>query len=667
MTSSLPRSAQKDFERAVSLFQQGRLATAEGICGELFARFPLDAELAHFAGVLATRMGRFGVAVERLARAVRLEPSRARAHGALGFALDQFGRVEEARRAFQAAVTLEPGYADAYNGLGITSFRLGLLDEAMAGFSQALALAPDSVETRINAARTLLLAGRVEGAARLYREARQRSAGRPDALRAIALGLQEAGDLEEARAAFAELLAIAPRDTFARGQHALVLDALGRVAEAEVEVERALATPPVIASVHNTRGVLALHRCDWSAAAEAFRAALEMEPAHAEARINLAIALRHMGRREEAWREMATAQRNGNLDALALARLATLHGNEGASEQAIDLAQAALRASPLLPDAHVALASELLRGGRFVEGWREYLFRPARGLGIMEAIASGAYPPRLPATLAGADIAILGEQGVGDILFFMRHAKPLADAGARLHVRVEPRLRGIVERAMPIASWIEGEALPPGAIAVWMGDLPLFTQPLAAEPAPTLRIAPLEERVARMRERVNAGALPAIGLAWLAGTQGGRGPVGQMVLSKQIDPAAIGRALKGVRARFVSIQRHPAPGSREALEAALEAPVVDLSAANDDLEDTLALVSLLDDYVGVSSTNVHLLGAAGGRGRILVPYPADWRWQSGGDESPWFPGFPIYRQEASGDWSAPLAKLARDLKPGGIP
>ena len=38
MTSSLPRSAQKDFERAVSLLQQGRLAIAEGICGELVAR-----------------------------------------------------------------------------------------------------------------------------------------------------------------------------------------------------------------------------------------------------------------------------------------------------------------------------------------------------------------------------------------------------------------------------------------------------------------------------------------------------------------------------------------------------------------------------------------------------------------------------------------------------
>ena len=667
MTSSLSRSAQKDFERAVSLFQQGRLATAEGICGELFARFPGDAELAYFAGILATRMGRFGLAVDRLGRCVRLEPSRSRAHAGLGFARDQGGRVEEARRAFQEAIALEPGFADAHNGLGITCFRLGLLDEAMESFGRALMLAPESIETRLNAARTLMQAGRVAGAARLYREALQRSAARTDALLVIALGLQQAGDLAAAAGAFVQLLALVPDDAMARGQYALVLDALGRTDEAGVQIDRALATPPVAPGLHNTRGVLLLHRSAWAEAAEAFRIVLEAEPANAEARINLALALRHMGRREDALREMTAAQAQGNLDALAMARLATMHGSEGRSAHAIDLAEAALRASPLLPDAHMALASELLRAGHVERGWREYLFRPARGLAIMEDIAVGAYPPRLPATLAGADIVILGEQGVGDALFFMRYAKPLADAGARLHVRADPRLEPILARAMPIASWIAGDELPPASVALWMGDLPAFVQPLAGEPRPTLRVAPIEARVVRMRERLAAGALPAIGLAWIAGTQSGRGPVGQTVLSKEVDPAAIGRALAGVRARFVSIQRHPPPGSREALEDALGAPVVDLSDANGDLEDMLAVLSLLDEYVGVSSTNVHLLAAAGGNGRILVPYPADWRWRSSGDESPWFPGFPIYRQDADGDWCAPLAKLAHDLKHGGNP
>jgi hypothetical protein len=33
-----------------------------------------------------------------------------------------------------------------------------------------------------------------------------------------------------------------------------------------------------------------------------------------------------------------------------------------------------------------------------------------------------------------------------------------------------------------------------------------------------------------------------------------------------------------------------------------------------------------------------------------------------GEESPWFPGFRIYRQGTDGDWGEPLARLAGDLR-----
>ena len=46
MNHDLPLSARKDFERAVALFNEGRLAIADGICVELLARFPADAEIA---------------------------------------------------------------------------------------------------------------------------------------------------------------------------------------------------------------------------------------------------------------------------------------------------------------------------------------------------------------------------------------------------------------------------------------------------------------------------------------------------------------------------------------------------------------------------------------------------------------------------------------------
>ena len=67
----------------------------------------------------------------------------------------------------------------------------------------------------------------------------------------------------------------------------------------------------------------------------------------------------------------------------------------------------------------------------------------------------------------------------------------------------------------------------------------------------------------------------------------------------------------------------------------------------------LALLALLDDYVGVSNTNMHLRAGVGKPARVLVPSPPDWRWMMNhARTSPWFPGFSIYRQSLRGDWDA---------------
>jgi hypothetical protein len=83
---------------------------------------------------------------------------------------------------------------------------------------------------------------------------------------------------------------------------------------------------------------------------------------------------------------------------------------------------------------------------------------------------------------------------------------------------------------------------------------------------------------------------------------------------------------------------------------------------NDDLEEMLALLDRLDDYVCVSNTNVHLRAARGRTSRVLIPYPADFRWMNRGDESPWFPGTRLYRQTHEDGWGPAFEALAADLR-----
>jgi len=81
----------------------------------------------------------------------------------------------------------------------------------------------------------------------------------------------------------------------------------------------------------------------------------------------------------------------------------------------------------------------------------------------------------------------------------------------------------------------------------------------------------------------------------------------------------------------------------------------------DDLPALLAVLAEIDEYATVSNTNVHLLAGLGRSARVLIPYPAEWRWMRREGRSPWFPDFPVYRQSQSRHWTGALSALRADL------
>ncbi len=110
------------------------------------------------------------------------------------------------------------------------------------------------------------------------------------------------------------------------------------------------------------------------------------------------------------------------------------------------------------------------------------------------------------------------------------------------------------------------------------------------------------------------------------------------------------------------IQRDAADGETDRFASALGRPVLDLSSANDDIEDLLALSGLLDSYVGVSNTITHLRAAREKTSNVIVPRPAEYRWMNAGMESPWFPGSRVHRQTTDGAWSPAFYELSSALK-----
>jgi len=442
-----------------------------------------------------------------------------------------------------------------------------------------------------------------------------------DALVQSALTLHQRGKIDEAERLYREILLREPGNAIATHYLGMVAWHRGDLAQGERMMRESIATDRAIPDFHNNLGLLLRDTRRPDEAIACFRRTLEVDPGWIEAFNNLGLTLEAVGR----------------------------------SDEAISAFREAITREPRFAAAHQNLGRALVARGDFRDGWEHYRWRlAAQGLTVT--------PPeprreRFAVSLAGRRIVLRAEQGLGDVLFFLRFAPEAARRGAQLAFRGDTRLHPLLGRTGLFALGMDNERAPaPGLEGVFIGDLPwlLAADNPALFPAP-LPLAPQPDRVKRLRASLQAlGPRPWVALTWRAGTVT-PGPMRTQL--KEIAPAQLGQALRAHEATWVSVQRLPRAGEREALAQALGAPVHEASAANDDLEEILALLSVVDGYVGVSSANTHLRAALGASMQVLVPHPPEWRWGLEGSRSPWFPTMSVLRQEANVRWDSALASL----------
>ena len=427
------------------------------------------------------------------------------------------------------------------------------------------------------------------------------------------------------------------------------------------------------------------HRFDDSV--RAFRRAALLRPDNLEASINLGYALGHQGRfveAEEALREalarfpgepdllvnLAQVQRATRrwADALAtlerclalapghigyrVTRCIALH-ESGQPDRALADLSALLEAAPGVAEAHFARAQMRLSRKDWLGGWEDYLWRPDRVRWLAREKSPATHCPVAPGELSGKRIVLIGEQGLGDTLFFLRFARLLAPIAGSVAAEVDPRLAAILPR-----DWITSpEAAAP--LRILCGDLPaIFRQ----GPLSSLQLAADADRAAVFKARLaNCGPPPYVGLSWQGGVPWQDMSSPGAGLFKRVAPAELGRSLRAVPGTLVSLQRAAPTPDVEPLAEAAGRQVHDFSFVNESLPDALALLAGLDEYVAVSNTNVHLNEAIGRRTRVLVTQPAEWRWTSNDERSPWFQHAVLYRQSTDGSWTTALGALQADL------
>ena len=506
----------------------------------------------------------------------------------------------------------------------------------------------------------------------------------------------ERGDFQGAARALDELVKRAPRDHGAWHKLAAVCVRGGRADLALAAVRRAIGLDKLNAEYHNTHGVVLAELGAHQAAIAAFRKATKIRPyltngyynlgkllhklrqldaavdAHARARKldpgrtdireMWGMAMLEAGRIEAVQRDFAqwVRQQPDSPEAARCFAISTA-AFEGWPEAGKRYEEALLR-FPADPHLHWMHARLLLGSCNFAEGWAEYLWRPSRDPRYLPR-PGAAFAALTPALLAGEALRLEQEQGIGDALFFSRFVPQLRQAGTRILLGCNEKLAPLMRR-LGVFDQVNGER--PAEVTTLLDDLPALLK--ATEAAATLELDIGSQETASWKARLDAlGPRPHIALTWRAGTD--NSSIAEFahasgLLYKEFAMPHLAQALRGVAGTLVAIQRAPRAGEIGALAEALGRPVHDFSALNDDLEAMCGLLSALDDYIGVSNTNMHLSAALGRAARVLVPYPPEWRWTNEGGESPWFPGFKIYRQRPDRSWGPAIAQLQRDLSQG---
>jgi hypothetical protein len=456
-----------------------------------------------------------------------------------------------------------------------------------------------------------------------------------------------------------KLGAAPPLGTQALIDRALAAHQQGRIDEAERGYREVLAIEPGHAVPTHYLGLIAWQRGDLVAAEQQMRAGIDANAGTPDFHNNLALLHREMRRTGEAIAGFRKALAVDPAWFAAYNNLGLALEAAGRWDEAIAAYREALARDARFAAAYQNLGRALLTRGDFASAWPVYRWRL-----LAQGIAQG--PPEaqarpLPASLSSRRFALLSEQGLGDVLFFLRFAPELVGRGARLAFRGDTRLHSILERTGLFALGLaEPTAAAPGLEPLHVGDLPWLLE--ANDPArfpPPLALVPQAERVARLASVLESrGPAPHIALTWRGGVAA-TGPTGTQL--KEIDPEVLGETLRGIRATWLSVQRHPRAGEHEKLAASLGAPARDFNAANDDLEEMLALMSLVDAYAGVSNANVYLRTGAGRDMQLLVPYPPEWRWVLETERSPWFANVRVHRQLPDGDWTGALRGLRAAL------
>ena len=310
------------------------------------------------------------------------------------------------------------------------------------------------------------------------------------------------------------------------------------------------------------------------------------------------------------------------------------------------------------------LSQDLLLSGCFAEGWHVYEHRPRQPLPVAchqwyGPRWTGPQPPHSP-------LLLVSEQGFGDTLMMLRFALQLAQSGCQVELVCQEALVELIAHAAPGLA-VRGELVRQPQARPWAPLLSLpgilgATDQAMPMPQGYLQLQPaLVQQWSRRLQRRSGRLLVA--LHW----QGN--PVSEQSLysrGRSLPLAALAPLAELPGVEFVSVQKGEGqqqwPGPFAGCQVAGQAAV----SASGSFLDTAAVLANCDLLISADSAVVHLAGALGLPGWVLLKALPEWRWGLQGERSYWYSSLRLFRQPLQAHapqepWRDPVQQLVEAL------
>ncbi len=262
--------------------------------------------------------------------------------------------------------------------------------------------------------------------------------------------------------------------------------------------------------------------------------------------------------------------------------------------------------------------------------------------------------------LDGKTILLHAEQGLGDMVQFLRFVPVVKDRGGRVIVASQKPLVPLLAACPWIDQLIaQGETLPTFNVQAPLMSLPrILGTTLATLPTQVPYLSADPRLVQRWREELAAYPGFRIGIAW----QGNPQNPADRHRSFPLDCLAPLAGLPGVQ--LFSLQK--GPGTEQIDQRAERFPLVELGSRLDETSgpfmDTAAVMVCLDLVVSACTSLAHLAGALAVPVWVALKFAPDWRWLYHREDSPWYPTARLFRQPQPGDWAGAFDRMVAALQ-----